>query len=526
MPVVEINTLDALGVIRDEPGYQLPPEAWTIAENMRVVNGGMERMSGSEHVFGTPPIAPHFVIPISSIVQTFWVYAGLAHAYVYDGVSHTKITRQIAAVDDPYTAGQTRDWNGTILAGIPVLNNGADIPQFWANPTAATKLANLTNWPAGLRARRVIAFGAYLVAMNVLDGATAYPHLVRWSSEVDSPGALPGSWDYTDPAVDAGAYDLPDVNSGVIIDAMPLGGRLFIYKEQSTWAMRRVGGRVVFGFDTVFETLGILASRCVTITGDGMKHVVATQDDIVIHNGSSAPASVLDKRMRRSIFSSIDPQFYVNSFMFTDAEFNEVWFCYPEHGQEHPTRAVIFNYKTGALTESSVWFRNAAVGVIEEASPEVWDFGTDTWDEDTGNWSSAERRRLVLVDPAGVKFHQQNKGLLRNGVTFPSILQRVGLSVLGRKRSGEWIVNHEIMKFVDRIWPKVQGGPIRIRIGFQQLVHGQVTWKDYVVFDPAQMMNVDFTGLGRAVALEFSTDAAVHWRIDGYGIDVKQSGRF
>lgn len=528
MPTIEINDLDKLGAVRDEPSYQIAPEAFTTALNMRVIDGGLQRMSGNEQVFGTPGVAPHFAVALSSVAQNFWVYTSLLKGYVYDGASHTNITRQTAAVDVDYSAAETRDWNGTILAGIPILNNGHDVPQFWGTPTVATKLANLTNWPATLRARKVVAFGAYLVAIYITDSGAIYPHLVRWSNETSSPGTLPNSWDITDPTVDAGAYDLPDVQSGVLVEALPLGGKLMLYKEQSTWVMRRVGGRVVFAFDTLFDTLGILAPRCVSITGDGFNHVVMTQDDIIIHNGSSKPQSIIDRRLRRSIFNDLDPTNYLNSFTFTDSEFKEVWCCYPQQGQVYANKAVVFNYKTGAVTEADVAFRNAASGVIDSANVDLWSDGggADTWEVDTGPWSSAERRRIVLCDPANSKFLQQNTGLIRNGSTYDAILQRIGLSVVGKKRTGEWIVDHEVMKFVSRLWPKIQGGPVRVRVGFQQLVNGPVTWKDYKDFDPSLKMTADFVGCGRATAIEFSTAAPVDWRIDGYKIDVQKAGNF
>lgn len=526
MPGVEINDLDKIGVIRDEAAYMGPPEAFTRADNMRVIDGSLARIAGNSTVFGTPPVAPHFTMPISTTAQTFWVYFSLAKGYAYDGVTHTNITRQSAGVDVDYTTGNTRDLNATVLAGIPIFNNGVNAPQYWGPPALVQKLRDLTNWPSGLITKRIIAFGPHLVGANFVDGGTAYPHLIRWSSSVSDVGTIPATWDYADPANDSGAYPLPDVNSGVMLEMLPLAGRLFLYKEQSTWAMRRIGGRAVFAFDSVFETTGILAPRCVVNVPNGTAHVLATQDDLVIHNGQGDPKSVLDKKLRREIFRNIDVTNYVNSFSFVDAEFNEVWFCYPEAGNIHPNRAVILNTKTGAITESDVNFRNAAVGDIEESADEVWDAGSGSWDSDDSTWGTLQRRKVVLCDPANTQFLQQNTGLLRNGASYDATLQRVGLSILGRKRTGEWIVDHEVQKFVDRLWPKVRGGPVKIRIGFQDQVDGPVRWEAHREFDPSTMMFTDFRGTGRAVAIEFFTDEAVDWRVDGYKLSLRPVGRF
>jgi hypothetical protein len=486
----------------------------------------MRTRKGWEQIFGTPGVAPHFALPVVTSAQVFWIYTSLAKAYVWDGAAHTNITRQSAAVDVNYTATSTRDWNGTLLGGIPILNNGSDVPQYWSSLSPSTKLADLTNWPVGGKAAVLRAFGAYLVAANYTIGGVNYPHLVKWSASVDGPGQLPGSWDETDPANDAGEYDLPDVNSGLLREMMSLGAKLFLYKDQSIWSMRYVGGRPIFAFEVFTDTLGILAPRCVAITGDGKKHVVATQNDIIIHNGSADPVSILNKKMRKTVYNDMDTVNYINSFMFADYENNEIIFAYPQAGRENPNRGLVFNYRNGSLTECSIAFRNAASGKVETASTDIWDTGSDVWDTDVGPWSLQERRKIVLCDPDNTKFHQWASGYTQNGVGYACTLQRIGFSIVGRKRTGEWIVDHEVMKFVDRLWPKVQGGPIKIRIGTQMLVNGPVTWGPYVDFDPATGVTADFAMSGRAIALEFTTPTALDWRIDGFKLSVAADGNF
>jgi hypothetical protein len=291
--------------------------------------------------------------------------------------------------------------------------------------------------------------------------------------------------------------------------------------------MRFVGGRAVFGFDTFSETIGILAPRCVSITGDGKKHVVATQDDIVIHDGNSNPVSILDKKMRKNIFSSIDPTNYINSFMYTDSENSEVIFCYPELGMTNPNKALHFNYKNGTLWQSDgITFRNAALGNIEGSETELWSDGSDPWETDTGPWTRQTRHKLLLSGTDAGKFYQWNLGYQRDGVNYSGTLQRTSLSMIGKKRTGEWIVNHEIMKFIDRLWPKVQGGPVQVRIGVQQTVNGAVVWSDYITFDPTTMVVADFSVSGRAIAIEFFVPSSIASRVDGYRISLTADGEF
>lgn len=525
MPTIEINDLASIGVIRDTPAYQLPPEAWSTVENMRVVNGGLERLLGWTQVFGTPPVAPHFTVPMTVPTGNFWVYTSLTKAYVYDGTNHTEITR----VASDYNASEGADWNSTILGGILILNNGTDVPQFWGTVSAATKLLDLTNWPAGWTAKVVRALGPYLIAIHPTKSGTVYPHLINWSHPAD-PGSVPVSWDVTDPTRDAGQNDLPDVNSGVLMDALPLQSIMYLYKEGSIWAMRPIGGRFIFDFKTFLETTGILAPRCVAVTGDGLRHVVATQDDIIWHNGNTAQ-SILNKKLKRALFNEIDTTNYGNSFMFPNPAYNEVWFCYPAQGQIYPNRAIIWNYSdspNGVVTEAvGINFRHAATGSIEVASDLVWADASETWEEKTGPWSEVSRRRVVICDTANTKLHGFDRGVTRDGAAFTVTLQREGLAVVGRTRNGDWIVDFEKIKMISRMWPKITGGPINVRVGVQSTVDGPITWGNAVEYNPSVAVPADFTPMsGRAVAIEFSTTASVQWRIDGYKPDITVLGNY
>lgn len=524
MPIIDINDIAQIGVIRDVPNYMLPPEVWTEAYNVISKNGRMEAIRGWRNVFGTPLHAPHFAMPINTAAGTFWIYTSLTKASVFDGNNHTDITR---AAGGDYTADSTADWNGTVLAGIPILNNGADVPQFWADTNLATNLAALTAWPADMRTALIRALGPYLIALNVTVGANNYPHLVKWSDAAAGPGQLPGSWDETDEAIDAGEYDLTDVESGIIREARVLGNKLMIYKDQSTWAMRIIGGRAVMGFDQFSATMGILAARCVAATGDGKKHVLATLDDIVIHDGNRDPASILDKRMRSTVFGAMDTENYANSFMFTDVENNNIVFAYPEIGSIEPTRGLIFNYKDGALSETDIDFCGAFSGtIVDSGGSETWASAVGDWSSDLDPWNSFSRRSVLLTDKVNSKFHKWNDGYTRDGDTYESKLQRVGLSMLGRKRDGSWIVDHSVYKFVDRVWPKIQGAAIQVRLGIQDVVDGAIEWTGYMDFDPRDELFVDLVGSGRAIAVEFRQEETEGWSLDGYQINVRKGGMF
>jgi hypothetical protein len=523
---IEIGDLNSIGLIRDQEGHYIPPEALTFARNVRAVPDGVERIGGQLRIFGSPPIVPHFALPVQSPSSTFWLYVSLTKGEVWNGTNHTDITR--AAGD--YTATETRQWNGTLLGGIPILNNGLDDPQYWPALDVGVKLAKLLNWPAATKAAVIRSFGPYLIALNTTEGGINYPHTLIWSHPAD-PGALPISWDFTDPTMDAGRNALPDVGAGIITDGLPLRGHFYIYKENSTWRMTQVGGQFIFNFDTFLESSGILAPRCVALTGDGANHLVATQDDIILHNGNTAQ-SLLTNRYKRYLNNTIDTINYRNSFVFANPYRDEMVFCYPEAGFTHPNRGLLWNYKNGqmgVLTEIDVNYRNAAYGQIESAPTEQWDQGTSLWQDFDGSWSDLSRRRVILCgitenNVLQQKFHafDDPTTFTFDGVPFTGMVQRENLALLGKKRNGEWIVDFEKRKMLRRLWIRAAGGPISVRVGFTEQMNGLVSWTPAQTFTPNVQHWVDFFGSGRAVSVEFS--ATVPFKVLSYKLEGEAIG--
>lgn len=520
---IDLNDLGTPGVIADVKGYMLPPEAWTYGHNVRAADKAMVSMSGRSQVFGTPGVAPHFILPIKSTTGAYWLYTSLTKAYVYDGASHTDITRTVGG---DYTAADTRYWNGTILGGIPILNNGSDVPQYWPAYNPATALAPITAWPAGYKAKVIRAFDNQLVAFGINKSGTDLPHNYLFSHSAD-PGSLPSSWDITDATKDTGENAFPDADSGIIVDAQMLRGAMYVGKENGMWRLLRIGGRFIFDAKTYLETFGPLAPRCMTNVGRLGQQTVWGQDDIIIHNGASQE-SLLDAKWRRTLKSRIDGTNYQNCFSFDNVPMSEVWFCYPTNGQTHPDQALVWNYKDGSLTTTDINFRNVAIGFVSETDL-AWDDETAlTWDEEaTQVWDVGSTRKIVAAQTDTTKFSQLDYSNTRNGVAYTCTLQRTGLAIIGRKRDGSWIEDHKVRKLYTRVWLKIVGDPVYVRIGAQELVDGPVTWSAAKQFNPATDMFVDPGPLsGRAMAIEISSTDAATWRLDGYKVEYSKLGNF
>lgn len=526
MAVLEpvVDNLSAVGLVKDVPSYRAPPEAFTTALNMRFVEQKAQRVLGRvTQPLGTPTVAPYFLFPIRNSAETlFWVYSSLLKCYVVSAGVHSDITR---AAGGDYNATGAKDWNGTIHGGIPILNTGNDGLQNWATISAATRLTALANWPAANRTKLIRSLWPHMVALNIQLAGVSLPNAVLWSHPSD-PGAVPSSWDYTNPAVDAGIWELPDSQQGVILEARALRGQLFIYKEQATWTMRFIGGRPVMAFNGFLETTGTLGTRCVAPTGDGKWHFVVTQDDIFIHNGADI-VPLLESRMRKTLFNNIDSATYKTSFVFCNPLYKEMWFCYPEPGQSAPSRALVWNYgvksSIGAFSEVAVDFQHAAVGDTEVAGY-AWSAATQLWQDSADPWSQSNRGQVLTAKASNTKIIQLDSGATYDGAAYTSTLAREATGFIGRKPDGTPTVDFSMVKWVRRLWIEALGGPIMVRIGSQNTTTGSVTWSAAQSFDPSTQNYLDFAhSPGVALSIEFT--ATANFDLVSYKMEIVKAGK-
>lgn len=526
MPDIAIGELSRVGLIRDTIAHRLGPNAWTKADNIRFDQSGAGSITGNLSVLGTPPVAPYFLMTVRGPAQTWFLYTSLTKGYVYNGSTHTDITRTVGG---DYTAASPADWNGTILGGIPIINSGTDDPQFWASYNVATKLADLTNWPANTTAKVLRAFGSYLMAFDVTKSGTRYQHMVKWSHPAEV-GTVPSSWDETDDTVDAGEQELEDSESGGIQTALQLGNQMFIYKRSSTWRVRFIGGRFIFSFDKYLETLGALSRRAVASVANSAYHLVVGQNDIFIHDGNSAPRSIVDERFRKVFFDSIDKDKADEIYVFDNPTQKEAWICYPEDGQTLCTRALIWNYERGypgVLSERAITFQAVAEGFLTEDTI-AWADAVTTWDGSAFSWETTIGRRVIACDPNDTSFQLLDSGNDFNGVTYSSTLQRTDLGLIGRDHRGNNIVDFKRRKMITRVWIEATGAPFTVRVGGQEVVNGAVIWSSPATFDPTTDLYVDVITQGKALALEFAqSDSTVGpWAVHGYRLELRPLGNF
>lgn len=511
MSIVRIDNC-GLGINSDLTPEELGNGVWSLAENMRFNNGYAERYRGTAQVFSTPALAPYFLAPYGTTTTRFWVHAGLNAVYVDDGTTRTDITgtAPTGAIDDRWTGGS--------LNGVFVLNNGVDNPMFWGGDTALN-LVTLTGWTGTWKAQVLRPFKNFLIALSITKGAVKYPHMVKWS-DIAAPGAIPTSWDETNPALDAGEQDLAET-SDLLVDCLPLGDVNIIYKERSMYAMSYVGAPYIFRFQRLPGESGMLARGCAVNTPLG--HVVLTAGDVVINNGTGVQ-SIANGAIRNYIFKNIDSVTYKRAFVTANPQRNEVWVCFPYGTSETCNTACVWNWidKTwGVRTLTNV--THGAFGQFGSAlTTTTWAADSDAWETDATSWneneySPAEARLLMCHSTPLITL--TDTGTTDLSALISSSLERTGMT-MGDPYS---------IKTVRSIYPRIDGvigASVNVQVGASMYPDAPPTWQTAQPFVIGSTIKVDSFASGRFLSIRFTNVDYGAWRMKSFDVDYVNSGAY
>jgi hypothetical protein len=526
---MDLYDLGKVGVISDLPGHTLPPEAWTDALNVRFNQESINSRLGHRLVYNPNPVPPAFILPVQTATEFFWLYTSLTKAYCISGQTHTDITRTSGG---DYTASSYYDWNGCVFSGIPIVNNGADDPQYWNNAAPVNPLAVLPDWPANTKAKIIRAYKNFLFALNVTEASVRYPHRVRWS-DAAGPGSLPTSWDYTDPTVLTGARELTDPEAGEILDGYQLQDAFIVYKQNSIWIFRLTAGDEIFSSFQYSNMSGLLAPKCFAAGPKGTSHIIVSPDDILLFNLGSLE-SIVDRRIRKQLFDEIDPASVNKCFAYSDNKRSEFHFCYAPKGSDNVSKSLMWNWKDNTFTFDDFRGECAALGPVELSISETqWnsDEADVSWAdyEDTWSGGNAFNSREVLVgDFINTKMYLMNSGSQLEGADIPSYLERIGLPFVGRARDGSPKADLYSMKCVNRVWPKITGSIVNIRIGVQADLSAPIEWTAPIPFVPGTdtYIEPDSPVTGKLIAFRIECDGDGDFQCDGIDYDFEIVGEF
>ncbi len=512
--ITPITDIGSIGIINDVSPEKLPLQAWSAGSNVRFRENTVRKAKGWSVPIGTPTVVPYWLLPYRTATDSYWVYAGLGKVYVTDGTTHTDITKTATT----YTGTADLNWTGLVFGGVPILNNGVEVPQQWSPPQVSQLLTDLSNWPANAKCAALRGFKQFLIALNYTNGAsTVFPRLVKWSHGAAF-NSVPSSWDETDDTLDAGEYELADTR-GDVIDGLAFRDSFVIYKDDSIWGMSYVGGANIFRFYQISLQLGILSRRCMAEWERG--HFVFGTNDIIVTDGQSVH-SVVDRKVRSRVFSSIDSTNYERCFVVPNLIKKEMWACYPISGASFPNEAMVWNWE-----ENSISFRelpniaHASFGVVNPGGGNTWDMDSSTWDSDSSVWDeqtfNPTNPRIMMAGTADTKLYlgDDPSTNTKNGTVMTSYVERTGLFNETANK----------VKYCRALYPKMTAtGPVNFYIGSQMSLDEGVMWEGPFTFDPRTEYKVDCEVTFRWMGIKVESTTDVDWSMTGYDLDIVDMG--
>lgn len=504
------DNLVGSGIVPDAPDLTLPAGAWTDSRNVRYRDGAVEKCKGYEQALGDLSLTAIYASPVTDGTNYFWVYASNAVLYGTDGTTHSRIS------SISYVATDDLGWTGGAFHDYFIANDGFSHPMVWT-PGLSNEAVSLTAWPA-ISARVIRPFKDFLFALRITDGGTYYPRVLRWSDRA-AQGALPGSWDFTDPTNQAGINDLGQTGD-LIVDGLPLRDSFVIYKEFHTWMADYIGLPDVFSFRQVFSQVGMLTENCAAAFGS--QHVVLTDNDLILHNGNDA-RSLADRRTRKWLFSRINTQRFKRSYVVADHRNREVWVCFPESGHDWPNLALVWNW-----AEDTFYVRElggpktfAATGIIPGAP--------GTFDTDSGTFNAAEGTfdedtynpfltRILLTDAQATRAYQNDTGEDFDGAPMTCYAERSGMTITKDLLS---------LKRIKRIFPRVIGNvgdTLRFYVGARTTANADVSWHGPFTFTIGVDYKIDLRVTARLLDFRFEYTGSNTFRLHGMNIEHESQG--
>jgi hypothetical protein len=434
-------------------------------------------------------------------------------------------------------------YSGVTLGGVIYINREDRVP--WAFTPTATDFVVLANWDSSWRAKIMRTCGGALVALGVTKGAVSYPTMVK-TSEFATYGAVPTTWDETDPANNCVENVLQEME-GPIVDGWPLGNSLFIYGRDETWMMQPDQSTNVFRFTRRFKDAGVVNANCVVEVEN--KHYVFGRTDIWMHDGTSK-VSICTNRVRNFIFRNMDISEADRCFVFHNRNLKEIYFCYLSgdrligfDGGEGCNRAAVFNY---SQSQNGTWtfYDLPFVHFAEMASVDstlTYASVTETYDSigstyldqadslkktpvmlgDT-NATYSLTKALYAFDPVGpgstVSYAVNANASLgwqleRDGID----LDELGISLRG-------------YKVVNSIYPQARleegADAIEFAFGSQDHFNVDAEFGDYQTYDGITQYKLDYNSAGRFISMRARQTGTHYINMSGIDFDIDVLGDY
>ncbi|WP_422023370.1 hypothetical protein [Pyruvatibacter mobilis] len=536
MPTIPVRNLGAVGLVTDIPPYDLPPNAWSVADNVRFDDNSVFRAPIFRRVLDLPKTPLHL---FPKTPETGYDSAAI---YYEDGSVVSYANGNLADALDVAVSPVTgrAPVTSAFLSQVEYLNKTNTVPLY--RDPSMVDFDVLPNWDPTWRCRALRSFKDYLVALGITKNGIEHPTTVKWS-DLALAGQVPGSWDATDPTKSAGETPLAKIKTS-IVDGGELGDRFIIYARDQVWTMEESGNTLIFDFDRQFGSEAAIMSENCWVEIDG-KHFVFGLSDIYIHDGVTKQ-SLVEGRVRKRIFSELNTKLGDNCFVAHNQNLNEVMFCYPSSKDNERfqatigcNRALVYNYVADTLYFYDLPDVTAFTMINLDTVLSWAAAGSMKWSDIGGTWADQNdgfrthpifvavgtdlsSSRILVLDrsergevalPFDVEAATQPR-LERSGID----LDEVGFSLQGR-RSVQSIFPQMSLEF------RREDSELGIEFGFHDYPAASPDYSERRVFVAATDYKVDLRTHGRYLSTRLNVDERSDFILSGYDLKAREVSR-
>lgn len=566
MPVMKMRQLGSVGVVSDMPAYELPPNAWSDALNVRFQGTRITKIGGNLPTMTAG--MPSNTIPLSVTsygtnligVGSSVMYGTSNSIYQGDAAAHKNVSKPSEVDGVPYNyLTDGKSWNSTTISNSLVMNTPNETPQgFQVGQTTFLDLPNWgktfidyasdgsisksTNWY--WRTNKIRTYSNFLIALNMTEsnkvdgaGAVNFGQRVRWS-DISDVNSLPNNWDDSSTTNSAGYNDLTN-SQGVIMDGIALRDSFMIYTTNEIYSMQYIGGNSIFRFSKVFDNTGVMGVNCVAeFEGN---HFVVSRDDIFVHNGSTKN-SVVSGRVKDKLITEITSANPESTKVFAHNTAKEIWICYStlgvESGELYTTKAAVWNwefntwgfYELPAVTDIQlINIPTSSVGIETWESfgdaGEVWEndsISDRPWDKSSGNFSEDQ----VVCSSAHGRFYVLDTGTLFHSKVGNSVSGQETVRTLTATLERDFIdfdemeINPWQNKRIRRVYPQFHGeGTIRVYVQGNGTPYEFPSYSTAEPFEIASAIKTDHRINNKYISVKFVDDSGGDWSFSGYDMD-------
>lgn len=538
MTILPVRQLAEVGLLLDQPPFELPPNGWSAGANVRFRDGAVRRSSllrltrelaidEPRAIFGFPQSTGYGRIFAGADDGTLWEVSNIG------GTTDVTPAAWTPAVDP-------RSWTSALLGDVLYVNKPNIGPAYFPGG-GATEFTPLPGWPTTQSARAIAASRDQLFAVNLLDGLTAFPNTVAWS-DYALYGAPPSTWDPLVLGAVANKVTLAGASSPLVTCA-DLDGVMIVYGERQSWRFTFTGdtssaAQNLWINEPLSNDRGAISPRAVAYYQ--RKHFVFGTDDLYFHDGVSV-APLGDGRVRRWLFRNLDVSKAARCFVFVDPAVDEILFAFPSKdggaiytAEKGCNRAIVYYPNNGRF--SLVDLPDCTDADYGNFNPSTtWDDATTPWLTFGGSWADLadgySRSAMVLAyDDAGVNIYALDEAAGGRvsfdapvGANPPAFVERTGLDL---DEIGAPLTHYKI---VSSLFPQASVAsvdiPLRIRVGAANSPAGPYTWDPWFEFYPSSNYKVDCRVGGRYLGVRFAVEPPVDFDFDGFDVDVRPGGR-